>query len=475
MGEAGIFSPLSSLEQLRAWVEANLQLKLPPKGICPGHCSPLEYLRSAYFDQVDLVVWAPRGGGKTRMGAAATLLDLLHKPPCSVRILGGSLDQSLRMWDHLYPDLARLAEASIEGRSLARRIQLDNGSSAAVLTQSQRAVRGLHVQKMRCDEVELFHPAVWEATQLVTRSIGTEDGRRIAGVIEAISTLHRPWGLMQKIIDAAEKNGTRILKWCLIDVLARCPSEQPCAGCGLADECHGVAHERCDGFFEIDDAIAMKRRVSRETWEAEMLCRRPAVHDAVFPAFSQAVHVRERLDGSFADSEATLWLGIDFGFTAPFVCLWIRSYPDQTAHVVDEYVQARQTLRHHIQAIETRGWAKPHIVACDPAGRGKNDQTGKSNVQLLRNAGYTVRSRASHICDGLELIRTALDPALGRPRLYIHPQCRNLIMALVAYHYSQGGGETPEKDGQHDHLIDALRYFYIVRQGGGPARGGKPY
>ena len=35
-----------------------------------------------------------------------------------------------------------------------------------MLAQSQRAVRGLRVQKLRCDEVEMFNPSIWEAAQL---------------------------------------------------------------------------------------------------------------------------------------------------------------------------------------------------------------------------------------------------------------------------------------------------------------------
>ena len=49
-------------------------------------------------------------------------------------------------------------------------IQLVNGSRVEVLSQSERAVRGQRVHRLRCDEVELFDPAVWDAAQLVTRS-----------------------------------------------------------------------------------------------------------------------------------------------------------------------------------------------------------------------------------------------------------------------------------------------------------------
>src|SRR5437667_9578824 len=148
---------------------------MPQAPVCAGHCAPFEYLCRAYFEPAeDLLVWAPRGGGKTRLAALATLLDLLHKPGCSVRILGGSLEQSLRMWEHLFPDLTRLVEPMLNSCAKAtRRISLTNGSGAAVLTQSEYAVRGIRVQKLRCDEVELFKPHIWEAAQLVTRSISS--------------------------------------------------------------------------------------------------------------------------------------------------------------------------------------------------------------------------------------------------------------------------------------------------------------
>ena len=146
--------PCASDEQLLLFLDSWLQLRFPRTGVCPGHCSPFEYVRSAYFEPArDLVVWAPRGGGKTRLAAVATLLDLLHKPGVSVRILGGSFEQSLKMWEHLLPDVQRLIDQKqIDATLRARRIELGNASTAAVLTQSQRAVRGLRVQKLRSDE-----------------------------------------------------------------------------------------------------------------------------------------------------------------------------------------------------------------------------------------------------------------------------------------------------------------------------------
>jgi hypothetical protein len=381
-----------------------------------------------------------------------------------VRILGGSLEQSLKMWEHLRADVERAQEQGLDCKLAAQRVKTAAGSVAAVLSQSQKAVRGLRVQKLRCDEVELFDTDVWEAAQLVTKSqrdLATEHGV-VAGVVEVFSTLHRPWGLMQKIVETARERGTRVIKWCLLDVLERCPIDRDCDACALLPECGRRAKTQCNGFLSIDDAIRMKRRVSAETWAAEMLCQRPATKGCVFPTFEQTIHVREYVE---MRDEAKLWLGIDFGFKNPFVCLWVRKSADGVVHVIDEYVQEGKTVHEHVKEIGRRPWGAVFRVACDPAGSATNEQTAMSNVQVLREAGYIVRYSGSRIVEGVEMIRTALRTGSGECRLFIHPRCKRLIRAMQAYRYGEVGGEVPLKDGEHDHPIDALRYFFFNSKG----------
>jgi hypothetical protein len=446
-------------DELHQWLIDHLGIAVARVPVCAHHHAPFDYVRHAFNEPAsDLVVWAPRGGGKTRLAAAVTVLDLLYKPGTAVRILGGSLEQSLKMWDHLVPDLRQvLGEQFDETWNRRRTIRLANGSSVAVLTQSQRAVRGLRIQKLRCDEVESFKPDVWEAAQLVTRSIAES-----AGCVEAISTLHTPWGMMMKIVDRARASDTTVLQWCLLDVLERCGPERACETCPLWDACQGVAKTKCNGFVRIDDAIAMKRRVSRETWESEILCLRPATSGAVFPHFDPAVHVRDRMP----TGGAALYLGVDFGFAAPFVCLWIMESADGARHVIDEYVQHGRVTHEHVEQIRLRPWGEPRALCCDPAGKATNDQTATSNVDALRAAGFLVKTRHTNIVDGVELIRVAIRPAEGEPTLFIHPRCVRLIKAIQCYRYGERTGELPLKDGEHDHLVDALRYYFVNRRVG---------
>ena len=466
--------PLHSSDSLWNWIAVYLNLRVPRTPRCAHHVAPFTYLERAYFEPAgDQVVWASRGGGKTRLGAVATLLDLLHKPHVQVRILGGSMDQSLKMWEYLLPDLERVGARDLarQVRGRTREVVLaSSGSRVAVLPQSQRAVRGLRVQKLRCDEVELFDHEVWHAAQLVTRTtvprnvdddIADEYPEVIAGTVEALSTHHKAWGLMQRVIEHARAHHVPVARWCVLDVLEQCPPERDCNTCPLWDDCKGRAKQG-EGFYKIDDAIVAKRRVSLEMWNSEMLCNRPSTTGAVFKTFSRAKHVRAH------DIEKSRWKelawGVDFGFKDPFVCLWVVTTHDGEFHVIDEYVRPERVMHENLAEVEGRAWGRARWSGCDPAGSGPNDQTAESNVQLLRRRGYRVRTCGSRIVDGVEQIRAALQPADGPARLFVHERCAQLIKALECYHYpSKGGGEKPEKDGEHDHLIDALRYFFVNR------------
>jgi len=275
---------------------------------------------------------------------------------------------------------------------------------------------------------------------------------------------------MQRVLERAGRDGVKVVKWCLLEVLERCPQERDCMTCPLWEDCRGVAKNKCDGFVAIDDAIAMKRRVSRETWESEMMCRRPSTRVMVFPSFDTRVHVRE-IAPIAEGAEYQTWLGIDFGFSSPFVCLWIRVHDKGVVHVIDEYVQPQRMVQEHIEEIEARNWGPITRIACDPAGVGRNDQTSLSNVELLRAAGYLVRYSKSRIVDGLELIRAGLRTGVGEARLFIHPRCKRLTQSMQNYHYPDGGAELPVKDGENDHLVDALRYFYVNFKSDGKAEG----
>lgn len=519
-------------DALHAWIARELGVNVPRSALIPGHDAPFDYLVHVMFEGEgstrcphartasrgggpdgacaggesaagaasagsaggaaaaaasgarDCIVWANRGGGKTFLGAVATVLDLVFKPEIEVRILGGSLEQSKRMHGHLRRLLERPGLAwMVSGRLTERRVRLRNGSSAEVLAQSHTSVRGTRVQRLRCDEVELFDPEVWEAAQLATRSKDC-GGILVRGSVECLSTMHLPHGLMFRLVresrggesgsppdgEAAAVGGARrrrVFRWGVVDVLGACGDEHLCerpgadgtsARCALWDECRGRAKTRGEGsagHVSVADALAMKARVSQATWQTEMLCRRPRRTDAVLPEFSAATHVVADVPEHRAGWR---WVGgMDFGFRAPAVVLWGAADPEGVLRIVDERVVAEATLGEHVRAIMEAPWPRLEWIGVDPAGSARNEQTGSSAIGVLKAAGLSVKQRRLALADGLGLVRARLRPASGPPRLFVHARCARLIESLERYHYAPDGRE-PEKDG-HDHAVDALRYL----------------
>ncbi len=450
----------STPSQLSAYLRAYLGISFPRKKICPHHDAPFDYLAYSFLadhsQNRDVIVWANRGGGKTQLGAAATFLDCIFKPRCEVRILGGSEQQAQQMYSYFRGMIDNGYDDFLAGKVTARQSRFKNDSIAQVLTQSQSSVRGNHVQRLRCDEVELFDPDIWQAAQYVTQS-----KHNIPARLEALSTMHMPFGLMSQLVNDADSSKVKVFRWCLMEVLEKC-SGRECSQCYLYEDCKGRAKE-ADGYFSIDDAIAQKRRSSRKSWEAEMLCLRPSAEDLVFSDFEERLNVKQ----IGYDHNAESYRAIDFGYSNPLACLFIQ-VRNGCVYVLDEHIQARTTLAEHSRIIRDKWPYTFNGNFCDPAGRQRNDITGTSPVTELAGVGINCTSRASRISDGIEIIRDYILSGDNTVRLFIDPKCRGLIKAMMSLRYKKSLGvvsELPHKDGVHDHVIDALRYFFINRFG----------
>jgi len=453
-------------QDLKNYVKVFLGVDVPDKRICPQHNSPLDYLWHSFSmdfsaernQNGDCIVWANRGGGKTKLAAIGTLLDCIFKPNCQIRILGGSGEQAGRMYEYLTAFFNQGFENFLAAAVLKDKCSFKNNSTVEVLTQSAASVRGQHIHKLRCDEVELFDKEVFSAAKFTTQST---DG--LLAAMEIISTMHRPYGLMQQAVSSAEKFNTPVFKWCMWEVIEKCV-DRNCSQCPLLEDCRGCAKNSA-GYLKIDDCITMMRRSSSACWESEMLCRKPNLENAVFNEFDPAIHVHP----VEYDSTLPLYRTIDFGFVNPFVCLWIQVDGDGLVRVIDEYIRSRATIDIHAAQMKARTPCPEANVAgtfCDPAGTSANDVTGTSAVRELRQAGIITKSRKSSIQQGIELIRASIRTGDGKSSLVISPKCQRLIEAMQCYHYPDDIGqsnsvELPFKDGVHDHLIDALRYFFI--------------
>jgi len=104
-------------------------------------------------------------------------------------------------------------------------------------------------------------------------------------------------------------------------------------------------------------------------------------------------------------------------------------------------------------------------IYTDPAGNAEELSSGISPVDHLRSVGHTVINKGGNVAPGLALVRSYVLNAAGKRRYLIHERCINTVRSFYGYSYKLGifksPTEEPDKDNVHDHMCDAIRYFFV--------------
>lgn len=265
----------NSKAELHNYIKVFLGVDVPQEVVTKGHKSLMDYIWFSFnvdFEDRkrqngDCVVWASRGGGKTIGSAILSTLDCVFKPEIEIRILSGSGYQAGRMYEYYQDFMHKSFEDMIsDDRNYpVRKMIMKNGASVEVILQTETSVRGQHVHKLRCDEVELFREKVYEASQYTTMS-----SKGYIAAREVISTKHRNLGLMDRILKESERLGQPVFKWNVWDVSEKCLRR--CRVCPLEDYCQGKAKKSSGYYYKIDDAITQFERAGKRSFNMEMLC-----------------------------------------------------------------------------------------------------------------------------------------------------------------------------------------------------------
>lgn len=204
----------------------------------------------------------------------------------------------------------------------------------------------------------------------------------------------------------------------------------------------------------IDDMIAQ--------WPAESQATRIAgefasFFGAVFKGYSRRVHMIKPFR---IPREWRKYRSIDFGFTNPFVCLWLAKDKDENWYIYREYYKTQTGIQEHIRNIRLFSKGERYVsTIADPEDAG--------NRAELRKAGIPTKAAKKDVANGIELVQSKLKvKGDGKPSLYIFSTCRNTLREFPAYHYPKGTNTKNPKDipvQKNDHCIDATRYgLYTV-------------
>jgi len=458
-------------------------VRLAHRTFTPGHSSPFGFVADAFFHPgQDVAAWSSRSGGKTLGASILAACEFLFNDNLQARVLSGSEDQARYLYNYWQRWCDTLLAGRLDG-DVTRLMTLVGGGRFEILAASHKKVRGGKVQRLFEDELDEIAPDIDAAA---VGMIASADG--LPGRTVYTSTWHRTDGAMGRLIDACPENGVRLHKWNLWESIENCPRERHdngggCRGCPLAPTCLAKArevHGQCDrtlgiaaeacGIYRIGDAIKAYRKVSRATWDAEFLCKRPSVEGLVYPEFDRQTH-RCRRDELPADLK--VYRAIDWGHGV-FVCLWLGEDKAGRAYLLDTYRAECGTLRQHADYILGHRLQRIRATYCDPAGRSKNDQTGRSNIDEFKRWGipceYTLSPRLRDVYNGIQMVRAALRPAGGPPRfLYVSSENnRTFVRAMQAYRNRRVNGvwiDDPQEPQEFEHIPDVLRYFFVNRSG----------
>lgn len=172
-----------------------------------------------------------------------------------------------------------------------------------------------------------------------------------------------------------------------------------------------------------------------------------------------------------------IYLGMDFGYANPTaICFMAVARDTRNVIQFDELYLTRMKmedilseivakLRHH--NIEP---SSVKAIFSDPAGNSEELSSGISPVDFLRMSQhrFNVVNKTTRIAPGVALVRSYIRNAAGERRYHVTPNCRETLKSLMGYTYDKKDNteivkEEPFKDGIHDHMCDAIRYFFVNR------------
>ena len=203
---------------------------------------------------------------------------------------------------------------------------------------------------------------------------------------------------------------------------------------------------------EIDQA---KNDLDDRTFRQEYMASFEKYSGQIYYNFDREQNVIEQ----YAPTTNSIHIGIDFNVDP--VSAVISEVKQDNLYVYDEIVIYSSNTDELVEEINNRYSRKHIFVYPDPASKQrKTSAGGKTDLSILKNAGYNVRVRNAHplIRDRINAVNTKLKNAKGVRTLFIANNCKNVIKSIERQIYKEGTS-LPDKENNYDHMNDALGYL----------------
>jgi phage terminase large subunit len=176
---------------------------------------------------------------------------------------------------------------------------------------------------------------------------------------------------------------------------------------------------------------------------------------AVYDEFNEDLHIFSDMPAGF--NSMPKYRAIDFGYTNPFVCLWAAVDGDGRIYIYREYHRKGVICEDHAAHIKQVTHLENPVFTVA-------DHDAEDRATLNRH-GIPTRAAKKDVGVGIQAVKKRLvKSGDGRPRLYIHESCKNLISEMFDYQWAPIGDGKASKEEPlkvNDHCQDALRYLVM--------------
>ena len=203
---------------------------------------------------------------------------------------------------------------------------------------------------------------------------------------------------------------------------------------------------------EIEQA---KQDLDERTFKQEYLSDFVNYSGAIYYNFNR----EENVINQYTPTNNSIHIGIDFNLD-PMSAV-VSEVKQDNLYVYDEIVIYSSNTDELVEEINNRYSGKHIFVYPDPASKQrKTSAGGRTDLSILKNAGYNVRVRNAHplVRDRINSVNTKLKNAKGVRTLFIANNCKNVIKSIERQIYKEGTS-LPDKENNYDHMNDALGYL----------------
>ena len=204
---------------------------------------------------------------------------------------------------------------------------------------------------------------------------------------------------------------------------------------------------------EVENAKKnLDKRTFRQEYEASFLT---AANRAAYN-FNRDYHCK------VMDKSPRMFWGIDFGVASYMTAILMCENTAGEVYVFDEIGLQNSNTFELAKLMKQKAPRLP--VYPDPAGKARTSNSTKSDHMILQESGFTVISKKANPTqkDRLNALNKMLEDATGKHRLFVNPNCKNLIRDLELCTMENGQILKTET---LSHFLDALCYPMDYRYG----------